>query len=224
MLTYPRFAKACYVFFAVAVLAAILKLSISGAQPALLKMLPAVPSASAIDRAEKPPVGPADPRIVSFSEDGGTEPVEASLVRSATRKEVLESSAEGSDATPADAPVFQRPSTERGPAAGPVCGDLGDVPRSRRVVFPLPEAYFDSYDDTWGAARPQGGHEGSDLMSPTGTPEFAITDGRLVAVAGSNENGWNRLGGYTVMLEATYEVGPVKKGDLFYYAHMDRER
>ena len=60
-------------------------------------------------------------------------------------------------------------------------------------------------------------------MSPTGTPEFAITDGTLVPVVGSNENGWNRLGGYTVMLEAAYDVGPIKKGDLFYYAHMDQK-
>ena len=91
------------------------------------------------------------------------------------------------------------------------------------MVFPLPEDYFNSYDDTWGAARPQGGHEGSDLMSPAGTPEFALTDGRLVAIESSNENGWNKLGGYTVMLEAANDVGPIKKGDLFYYAHMDRE-
>lgn len=92
-----------------------------------------------------------------------------------------------------------------------------------RAVFPLPETFFDSYDDTWGAARPQGGHEGTDLMSPTGTPLYALTDGTVVPVSGSNADGWNYLGGYTVMVRATYSIGPVKKGDLFYYAHMDRE-
>lgn len=92
-----------------------------------------------------------------------------------------------------------------------------------RAVFPLPEEYFDSYDDTWGAARPQGGHEGTDLMSPMGTPEYAITDGTVVPVSGSNANGWNSLGGYTVMIRAAHGIGPVKKGDLFYYAHMDRQ-
>jgi murein DD-endopeptidase MepM/ murein hydrolase activator NlpD len=60
-------------------------------------------------------------------------------------------------------------------------------------------------------------------MSPTGTPEFAITDGSIVPVKGANENGWNILGGYTVMLEAAYNTGPIKKGDLFYYAHMNKE-
>lgn len=92
-----------------------------------------------------------------------------------------------------------------------------------RAVFPLPEEYLDSYDDTWGAARPQGGHEGTDLMSPTGTPLYAITDGTIVPVSGSNANGWNSLGGYTVMVRADHGIGPVKKGDLFYYAHMDRQ-
>jgi len=94
-------------------------------------------------------------------------------------------------------------------------------PGARRAVFPLPEAYLDSYEDTWGAPRPQGSHEGTDLMVPAGTPEYAVTDGTIVPVSGSNENGWNSLGGYTVMLEAAYSVGPIKEGDLFYYAHLD---
>ena len=228
MLTYPRLAKACYAFFAVAVLAAILKLSISGATPSPLKMLPAAPTASATEPAAIPSQGPGDPRLGSFSDDGAVARPETAFSRSASRERNLEGPDERSDgpsgeAFSGDAPVFHRPSLERGSFSEPVCGDLGDVPRSSRVVFPLPKAYFNSYDDTWGAARPQGGHEGSDLMSPASTPEFALTDGRLVAVAGSNENGWNKLGGYTVMLEAADDVGPIKKGDLFYYAHMDRE-
>jgi hypothetical protein len=60
-------------------------------------------------------------------------------------------------------------------------------------------------------------------MAPTGTPEYALTDGTVAPVAGANRNGWNTLGGYTLMLEADYSVGPVKKGDLFYYAHLRRE-
>lgn len=97
------------------------------------------------------------------------------------------------------------------------------VSYNARAIFPLPEQYFDSYTDDWGAARPQGGHEGTDLMSPRGTPLYAITDGTVVPVSGSNANGWNSLGGYTVMIRADHGIGPVKKGDLFYYAHMDRE-
>jgi hypothetical protein len=59
-------------------------------------------------------------------------------------------------------------------------------------------------------------------MAPAGTPEYAVTDGTIVPVAGANKNGWNSLGGYAVMVEAAYTVGPIKKGDLFYYAHLDR--
>ena len=125
-------------------------------------------------------------------------------------------------------PVFYRPG-EAGPpsvdapAAGPVCGDLGRFPESSRVVFPLDDGYLYSYEDTWGAPRTQGGHEGTDLMAPAGTPEYAVTDGTVVPVAGSDENGWNTLGGYAVMVRADYSIGPVREGDLFYYAHLQRE-
>lgn len=50
------------------------------------------------------------------------------------------------------APIFYRPSSVD--FNGPVCGDLGGSPRRSRAVFPLPEEYFNSYNDTWGAARP----------------------------------------------------------------------
>ncbi len=126
-------------------------------------------------------------------------------------------------------PVFYRPAAAGrssggtpSDGSGPVCGDLGSFPESRRVVFPLEERYFYSYEDTWGAPRTQGGHEGTDLMAPEGAPEYAVTDGTVVAVAGSNENGWNTLGGYAVMVRADYSVGPVEEGDLFYYAHLGR--
>ncbi len=228
MLTHPRFVRVCYAFFIVAVLAAVLKLSVSGAEPAFLKMLPTAPAASVVaELAPRSTEHPEDPRLGSFSDDDEAERLEALLARGDANSSPREGLFLGADrevaASSDDAPVFRRPSLARGSSPGPVCGDLGDAPGSSRVVFPLPDEYFDSYDDTWGAARPQGGHEGSDLMSPSGTPEFALTDGRLVAVAGSNENGWNRLGGYTVMLEAAYDIGPIKKGDLFYYAHMDRK-
>jgi murein DD-endopeptidase MepM/ murein hydrolase activator NlpD len=132
------------------------------------------------------------------------------------------------DAQDAGPPVFYRPAspspTPGGrPESDPVCGDLGRFPSSRTIVFPLPKEYLYSYEDTWGALRPQGGHEGTDLMAPAGTAEYAVTDGTIVPVAGANGNGWNSLGGYAVMLEAASSVGPVKGGDLFYYAHLDRE-
>ena len=89
-----------------------------------------------------------------------------------------------------------------------------------KAVFPLPEDYFDSYEDTWGAARGGGrGHEGTDLFAPDGTPLYSITAGKVVPVSGSDSDGWNELGGWATMIEATEDVGPVKAGDKFYYAH-----
>ena len=129
-------------------------------------------------------------------------------------------------------PIFRRPSfrTPGGgggyaptvsPSSGPVCGNLGNFPKSSKAIFPLPKNYLNSYDDTWGAPRTQGAHEGTDLMAPSGTPEYAITDGTLVPVSGSNADGWNTLGGYAMMLRADYSIGPIHAGDLFYYAHMN---
>ena len=95
-----------------------------------------------------------------------------------------------------EAPVFYRLSSGEDRAGELVCGNLGDFPESSRVVFPLPGDYFDSYEDTWGAARPQGGHEGTDLMSPTGTPEAAITDGTIVPVRARTRTagtGWTAI-------------------------------
>ncbi|HET7478188.1 MAG TPA: M23 family metallopeptidase [Rubrobacteraceae bacterium] len=87
--------------------------------------------------------------------------------------------------------------------------------------FPLPERYADSYSNDWGAARVQGAHEGTDLFAPRGTPIRSITAGTVSRAWGSSGNGWNTLGGYTVMIEAAYDMGPIERGDRLYYAHMD---
>ena len=124
----------------------------------------------------------------------------------------------------AEPPVFYRPAGPGTSAdSGPVCGDLRGAPEGGRIVFPLERRFFSSYEDTWGAPRTQGGHEGTDLMTPSGVPEYAITDGTVVPVAGSDADGWNSLGGHAVMVRADYSIGPVKAGDLFYYAHLERE-
>ncbi|TCJ20777.1 M23 family metallopeptidase [Rubrobacter taiwanensis] len=83
----------------------------------------------------------------------------------------------------------------------------------REAVFPLPLQEAE-YTNDWGAPRPQGPHEGTDIYAPEGTPIYAITGG---TVTGS---GWNTLGGYTVMVRAAYGIGPVERGDLLYYAHL----
>jgi murein DD-endopeptidase MepM/ murein hydrolase activator NlpD len=223
LLAGSRFARAVYVMFAVAVLLALLKLGgFLGTRPFFLKMVPTTPVAKAaqpvagdgevlgdeaLDLPDADALGTVG-RLLTIGSKVSNLPGRQDSVR--TRKPTRD-----------EAPVFYRPSSGESEDGGPVCGNLGDFPKSSRVVFPLPEDHFDSYEDTWGAARPQGGHEGTDLMSPTGTPEFAITDGTIVPVKGANENGWNRLGGYTVMLEAASDAGPIEEGDLFYYAHME---
>ncbi|WP_200900383.1 M23 family metallopeptidase [Rubrobacter aplysinae] len=95
-------------------------------------------------------------------------------------------------------------------------------PEPRKAVFPLPEQYTGGYTDDWGATRPQGGHEGTDIFAPRGTPVRSITASTVVDGEESSEAGWNTLGGYTVNVRAANDVGPVERGDLFYYAHLRR--
>lgn len=93
-------------------------------------------------------------------------------------------------------------------------------PEPRRAVFPLPERYLAEYTNDWGAPRPQGGHEGTDIYAPEGTPVRSITSGTVARVEQTDADGWNTLGGYTVNVRAEQGVGPVERGDLLYYAHL----
>jgi murein DD-endopeptidase MepM/ murein hydrolase activator NlpD len=93
-------------------------------------------------------------------------------------------------------------------------GGEGGEESGSKAVFPLPSDYHDDYQNDWGAARSQGGHEGTDIFAPDGTGIASITDGTVV------RSGWDELGGNTVLIEATADVGPVKAGDVMYYAHM----
>ncbi len=90
-----------------------------------------------------------------------------------------------------------------------------------KTAFPLPQEYADSYTNDWGAARAQGSHEGTDIYAPEGTPIYSITSGTITNAYGSNDNGWNTLGGYTVMIRADRDSGPVRRGDRLYYAHLE---
>jgi murein DD-endopeptidase MepM/ murein hydrolase activator NlpD len=202
--------------------------------------------------ADPRPLAGAPPEVVNSAGDlpaAAKEPREAPAPRASVAREnpqapafarhLKRATAGGASAAPdAGKAVFYRPAPASPPpenrpgepppesggeaGRGPVCGDLGRFPSGHRLVFPLPMQYASSYEDTWGAPRPQGGHEGTDLMVPTGTPEYAVTDGTVVPIMGSNGNGWNSLGGYALMLRAAYSVGPVREGDLFYYAHLDK--
>jgi murein DD-endopeptidase MepM/ murein hydrolase activator NlpD len=91
----------------------------------------------------------------------------------------------------------------------PVSHDGG----SGRAVFPLPEEYHGSYSG--------GGGGGSDLIAPRGTDIYSITDGRVVEARGAGPKGWSTRGGNITMIQSTQNIGPVRKGDLLYYSHMD---
>lgn len=113
-----------------------------------------------------------------------------------------------------------RPVSEDGVAAARTSEtEGGSVQGNAKAVFPLPEEFLDSYEDTWGAARGHGGHEGTDMFAPDGTPIYSITSGTVVASSGSDSQGWNELGGWTTMVESSESVGPVRAGDMLYYAH-----
>lgn len=107
-------------------------------------------------------------------------------------------------------------------------GGGAKVQGNQKAVFPLPKEYFDSYDDTWGASRPQNGggsahvHEGTDLMVPKGTPIYSITSGEVMKDYGADSSGWDSLGGWVVMVKADYSIGPIHAGDMLYYAHQEK--
>ncbi|MGI8650903.1 MAG: M23 family metallopeptidase [Rubrobacter sp.] len=88
------------------------------------------------------------------------------------------------------------------------------------TVFPLPAGYSSSFTNDWGASREQGGHEGTDIYAPQGTPVYSVMSGTVTTAYGSDDDGWNTLGGYTVMVRADRDSGPVKRGDRLYYAHL----
>lgn len=118
------------------------------------------------------------------------------------------------------------PSAGPGGAGDETSGGPGDEPdgdpgAQNPAVFPMDPEYHDAYVNDWGADRPQGGHEGTDVMGPNGVPLYAIVDGTIQRTAGSSQNNWSELGGWNIMLEADYDIGPIKAGDLLYYAHMD---
>ena len=58
-------------------------------------------------------------------------------------------------------------------------------------------------------------------MGRRGTELRSVVPGTVVSTYGSAGNSYTEIGGYNVMVESSVDVGPIKKGDSFYYAHMD---
>ncbi len=79
--------------------------------------------------------------------------------------------------------------------------------------FPIPAAYQEevTYEDSYGAARVQGGHEGCDITDVQNRegylPVISATDGVITNA------GWIYLGGYRVGITA-------ESGIYYYYAHL----
>ena len=78
-----------------------------------------------------------------------------------------------------------------------------------RFLRAFPVAGPHSYTDDFGDPRPQGRHEGVDILSPLGTPVVAVADGAIVRLSRS-ESG---RGGITIWMRDT-------AGNVFFYAHL----
>jgi len=78
-----------------------------------------------------------------------------------------------------------------------------------RYLRTFPVAGPHSYSDDFGDPRPQGRHEGVDILSPMGTPVVAVADGTILRMS-RVESG---RGGITIWLRDT-------DGNVTFYAHL----
>lgn len=80
--------------------------------------------------------------------------------------------------------------------------------------FPIPLTYQNEifFEDTYGAARENGGHEGCDVMDLENEagriPVISATDGIVTNI------GWLYLGGYRIGITSEHDI-------YYYYAHLD---
>ena len=108
-----------------------------------------------------------------------------------------------------DAPAAER--DEPGAPSKPAKPKRRRAPRTKTLatskgfVFPVYGKY--TYDDTWGAPRSTGSHEGTDIFAEPGTPVVSVCAGELFRV-GTNDVPGNRF------------YLRCKGGDEFFYAHL----
>ena len=95
------------------------------------------------------------------------------------------------------------PSTSAG---APATGDL----RSRSLMLPVEGVTAAQLQPSFEQARGERRHEAIDILAPSGTPVFAVEDGRIVKLFNSDR------GGLTI-----YQFDPVERY-AYYYAHLSR--
>ena len=84
-----------------------------------------------------------------------------------------------------------------------------------KVFSPIPEGYWYSDFDDFGAGRSYGynrKHFGHDMMIGTGTPVIAMESGIVEAM------GWNQYGGWRIGIRS------FDKTRYYYYAHLRKDR
>lgn len=95
------------------------------------------------------------------------------------------------------------PAAAQGPAAAPAAG--------ASLLIPVAGIAASQLHDTFRDARGEGRvHDAIDIMAPTGTPVYAVADGRIVRLFDSER------GGLTI-----YQFDPTGTWN-YYYAHLDR--
>jgi murein DD-endopeptidase MepM/ murein hydrolase activator NlpD len=113
-------------------------------------------------------------------------------------------------------PSLMRPAYAQEPRESPG-GETG-------IVAPVDSEHMDNYENDWGDARPGftgGFHDGTDILAPQGAPLYSMVSGTVQQESNSNENMYQEVGGYNIVIEASESVGPVEKGDWIQYGHMD---
>lgn len=99
---------------------------------------------------------------------------------------------------------------EKAKDAANLCNSLKKLDNVISGAFPLDRSKKYNYDDTFGAERTFGGertHEGTDIICDSGTPVYSMTDGTVI------KKGWNRLGGWRLLIRDDYGLD-------YYYAHL----
>lgn len=78
--------------------------------------------------------------------------------------------------------------------------------------FPVEDPDTSNFTDTWGTDTTGGSNEGTEITTNTQTNIVSMIDGTVEKSAGSGDN--------DVLIKASTDVGPIKKGDLLYFAGM----